>query len=268
MVRDPSRPFAGSRRTTHTHSVKCSKCARKARRGAIPFRAVERAARVDRPDRARFGPRPSAAHETGVRVLPRPVRAKVRRRARARVVARLRNFWLPRGKTLSRTAASRARRAADARDGVVDDGIAPPRVAAHVYRSPPRVARACRPSIRARGASSRRASSPGCSKTRPVARFPPRTSTFRAGDARRASPEEHPPPLATSHERSRARCVHLARPRPRSTLARAHRPRGERAAGTPTSEADRQISLPPPPRRLSSRPPHERSRASDRPLSR
>ena len=128
--------------------------------------------RVYRPNRARFGPRPSGGtrDRRSGSSSPGPSegassRARPRRRASP-------DFLVAEGKTMSRTAASRARRAADARDCVVVDGIASPRVAAHPSYSPPRVARACRPSNRARGASSRRASSTGVFENAPCGEIP------------------------------------------------------------------------------------------------
>ena len=246
LVRDPPRPFAGSRQTAYTRSLLRSKCARKARRGAIPFRVVEhRRASIDPTARGSV-PDLRAAHETAARVLPRPVRAKVRRRARARVVARLRIFWLRRGKTMSRTAASRARRAADARDCVVVDGIASPRVAAHPSYSPPRVARACRPSYRARGASSRRASSTGVFENAPCGEIPtPNVHFPRRRRAARVSGGTSPASRdvsrtlasATHPPRASAHSIHpRARPPPAWWTRRGH----------PEPDADRQISFPPP----------------------
>ena len=165
---------------------------------------------------------------------------------------------------MSRTAASRARRAADARDCVVVDGIASPHVAAHPSYSPPRVARACRPSYRARGASSRRASSTGVFENAPCGEIPtPNVHFPRRRRAARVSGGTSPASRDVS--RTLASATHPPRASAHSIHPRARPPPAWRTRrGHPEPDADRQISFPLP-RRLSSRPPHERSRASDPP---
>ena len=97
--------------------------------------------RVYRPNRARFGPRPSGGtrDRRSGSSSPGPSegassRARPRRRASP-------DFLVAEGENDEWTAASRARRAADARDCVVVDGIASPRVAAHPSIAPARRAR-------------------------------------------------------------------------------------------------------------------------------
>ena len=226
------RPFAGSRQTAYARSLLRSKCARKARRGAGAGARCRTPTRVYRPNRARFGPRPSGGTRDRRSGSSSPGPAKASSRAppassRVSVIfstAEGKNDESDRG--LARATRRRRARLRRRRRYRVATRRRTPKLFA-----PARRARV-RPSNRARGASSRRASSTGEFENAPCGADSHPERPRSTPETRRASPEEHPPPLATSHERSRARSTrHLARPRTRSTLARAHHPRGGRRRG-------------------------------------